>query len=89
MAHFFAGDAPFAAYATTLFLTATTYVMAGIAREQVCTYMCPYARFQAVMFDKDTLIVSYDEARGEGASGRAKLGRDLKTREDARAGRRR
>ena len=74
----FAGDAPFAAYATTLFLTATTYVMAGIAREQVCTYMCPYARFQAVMFDRDTLIVSYDTERGEGRAGRARLGRDLK-----------
>jgi len=81
VAHFFVGDAPFAAYATTLFLTATTYVMAGIAREQVCTYMCPYARFQAVMFDKDTLIVSYDTARGEGANGRSRLGRDLKRRE--------
>jgi len=81
VSHFFAGQAPFAAYATTLFLTATTYVMAGIAREQVCTYMCPYARFQAVMFDKDTLIVSYDERRGEAGKGRARLGRDLKTRE--------
>ena len=79
VAHFFAGEAPFAAYATTMFLTTTTYVMAGVAREQVCTYMCPYARFQAVMFDKDTLIVSYDETRGEGPNGRAKLGRDLKT----------
>jgi len=78
--HFFTGDAPFAAYATALFLTATTYVMAGVAREQVCTYMCPYARFQAVMFDKDTLIVSYDERRGEGAKGRAKLGKGVKTR---------
>lgn len=85
VAHFFVGDAPFAAYATTLFLTATTYVMAGIAREQVCTYMCPYARFQAVMFDKDTLIVSYDDARGEGTSGRSRLGRDLKTRDKREA----
>lgn len=79
--HFFTGEAPFAAYATTLFLTTTTYVMAGIAREQVCTYMCPYARFQAVMFDKDTLIVSYDTQRGEGESGRSKLGKSLKTKE--------
>ena len=78
---FFAGEAPFAAYATTVFLTATTYVMAGIAREQVCTYMCPYARFQSVMFDKDTLIVSYDEARGGDERGRAKLAAGLKTRE--------
>ncbi len=80
---FLTGQAPFAAYATTLFLTATTYVMAGVAREQVCTYMCPYARFQAVMFDKDTLIVSYDATRGEGVRGRARLGKTLKDR-DAR-----
>ncbi|MCK7581462.1 MAG: hypothetical protein MZV65_41420 [Chromatiales bacterium] len=40
-----------AAYFTTFFLTATTFVMAGLAREQVCTYMCPYARFQSAMFD--------------------------------------
>lgn len=46
-------------------LTASTYVMAGFAREQVCAYMCPYARFQSGMFDKDTLIISYDAARGE------------------------
>lgn len=84
IAAFFRGEAPFAAYATTLFLTATTYVMAGVAREQVCTYMCPYARFQAVMFDKDTLIVSYDRDRGEGAQGRSKLGGDLKTRDQRR-----
>ena len=77
---FFTGQAPFAAYATTMFLTTTTYVMAGVAREQVCTYMCPYARFQAVMFDADTLIVSYHETRGEGDKGRAKLGGQLKTR---------
>ena len=42
-----------------------TYLMAGFAREQVCNYMCPYARFQSVMFDKDTLIITYDEKRGE------------------------
>lgn len=47
------------------FFTAATYMNAGWLREQVCTHMCPYARFQSVMFDKDTLIVSYDEARGE------------------------
>ena len=48
-----------------LALTFTTYLMAGYAREQVCTYMCPYARFQSAMFDRDTLIISYDEQRGE------------------------
>ncbi|HEY0825093.1 MAG TPA: cytochrome c oxidase accessory protein CcoG, partial [Ramlibacter sp.] len=42
-----------------------TYGNAGFMREQVCKYMCPYARFQSAMFDKDTLIVSYDAARGE------------------------
>lgn len=47
------------------FFTATTYINAGWMREQVCIYMCPYARFQSAMFDKDTLIVSYDTARGE------------------------
>jgi cytochrome c oxidase accessory protein FixG len=42
-----------------------TYGNAGFLREQVCKYMCPYARFQSAMFDRDTLIVSYDSARGE------------------------
>lgn len=49
----------------TLFFTLATYINAGWMREQVCTYMCPYARFQSVMFDSDTLIVSYDPGRGE------------------------
>ena len=48
-----------------IFFTLATYINAGWMREQVCLYMCPYARFQSVMFDKDTLIVSYDEKRGE------------------------
>ncbi|KZX36603.1 cytochrome c oxidase accessory protein CcoG [Wohlfahrtiimonas chitiniclastica] len=80
------GDAPFAAYGAILFITTTTFVMAGFAREQVCSYMCPYARFQGVMFDKDTLVVAYDEKRGEGAKGRAKPTkelRDLETRHEA------
>lgn len=46
-------------------LTFTTYLMAGFARQQVCKYMCPYARFQSAMFDRDTLIISYDDRRGE------------------------
>ena len=49
----------------TIFFTLATYINAGWMREQVCTYMCPYARFQSVMFDHDTLIVSYDKQRGE------------------------
>jgi cytochrome c oxidase accessory protein FixG len=42
-----------------------TYGNAGYMREQVCMYMCPYARFQGVMFDPDTLIITYDQQRGE------------------------
>lgn len=48
-----------------LFYGLATYGNAGYLREQVCLYMCPYARFQSAMFDKDTLIVSYDDNRGE------------------------
>lgn len=51
--------------AWTVFFTLATYINAGWLREQVCKYMCPYARFQSVMFDRDTLIVSYDPKRGE------------------------
>jgi len=47
-----------------------TYGNAGYMREQVCKYMCPYARFQSAMFDKDTLIISYDTDRGEPRGGR-------------------
>ncbi len=47
------------------FFTAATYLNAGWMREQVCMYMCPYARFQSAMFDPDTLIISYDSKRGE------------------------
>ena len=49
----------------TLFYGFATYGNAGFMREQVCKYMCPYARFQGAMFDRDTLIITYDEARGE------------------------
>ena len=54
-----------------------TYGNAGFLREQVCKYMCPYARFQSAMFDRDTLIVSYDAARGDPRGTRAR-GADLK-----------
>jgi cytochrome c oxidase accessory protein FixG len=53
-----------------LFYGFATYGNAGYMREQVCKYMCPYARFQSAMFDKDTLIISYDESRGEPRGGR-------------------
>ncbi|MDZ4355526.1 MAG: cytochrome c oxidase accessory protein CcoG [Variovorax sp.] len=49
-----------------------TYGNAGFLREQVCKYMCPYARFQSAMFDKDTMIVTYDEQRGEPRGARSK-----------------
>jgi cytochrome c oxidase accessory protein FixG len=48
-----------------LFYGFATYGNAGWMREQVCKYMCPYARFQSAMFDKDTLIITYDDQRGE------------------------
>jgi cytochrome c oxidase accessory protein FixG len=49
-----------------------TYGNAGFMREQVCKYMCPYARFQSAMFDRDTLIISYDEKRGEPRGSRSR-----------------
>jgi cytochrome c oxidase accessory protein FixG len=55
-----------------LFYSLATYGNAGFMREQVCKYMCPYARFQSAMFDKDTLIVTYDEGRGEPRGARSK-----------------
>jgi len=55
-----------------LFYGFATYGNAGWLREQVCKYMCPYARFQSAMFDKDTLIVTYDAARGEPRTARPK-----------------
>ena len=54
------------------FFTAATYLNAGWLREQVCLYMCPYARFQSVMFDPDTRVVSYDPNRGEPRGNRKK-----------------
>ena len=61
----------------TIFFTSATYINAGWLREQVCLHMCPYARFQSVMFDQDTLIVSYDSKRGE-ARGSRKRGSDYR-----------
>jgi cytochrome c oxidase accessory protein FixG len=55
-----------------LFYGFATYGNAGYMREQVCKYMCPYARFQSAMFDKDTLIITYDAGRGEPRGSRSK-----------------
>lgn len=58
-------DVPWSVGGWILGLTGSTYLMAGYAREQICTYVCPYSRFQSAMFDKDTLVIAYDEKRGE------------------------
>ncbi|WP_425339454.1 cytochrome c oxidase accessory protein CcoG [Methylotenera oryzisoli] len=54
------------------FYAFATYGNAGFLREQICKHMCPYARFQSAMFDNDTLIVTYDQERGEPRSGRSR-----------------
>jgi cytochrome c oxidase accessory protein FixG len=59
------GQAPFVAYATIGVLTFTTYSLAGLMREQVCTYMCPWPRIQSAMLDEDSFIVTYKAWRGE------------------------
>ncbi|MBT8433584.1 MAG: cytochrome c oxidase accessory protein CcoG [Gammaproteobacteria bacterium] len=61
-----------------LFYSFATYGNAGFMREQVCKYMCPYARFQSAMFDADTLIVAYHPERGE-PRGSRRRGTDLKS----------
>ncbi|MDI9245720.1 cytochrome c oxidase accessory protein CcoG [Marinobacter sp. CHS3-4] len=60
------------AYFWVSFFTVATYLNAGWMREQVCLYMCPYARFQSVMFDPNTRVVSYDPNRGEPRGSRKK-----------------
>ncbi|HHN72554.1 MAG TPA: 4Fe-4S dicluster domain-containing protein, partial [Thermopetrobacter sp.] len=62
---FFTGQAPFVAYSTVAIMGAITYVFAGHMREQVCIYMCPWPRIQGAMVDEDTLIVTYNDWRGE------------------------
>ncbi len=61
----FAGEAPFVAYATIGILTATTYILGGLLREQVCIYMCPWPRIQGAMLDEKSLLVTYKYWRGE------------------------
>jgi cytochrome c oxidase accessory protein FixG len=62
---FWTGAASTAVYGFTLLFTATTYLLAGWAREQVCTYMCPWPRFQSAMLDEQSFIVTYQRWRGE------------------------
>ena len=69
---FFSLSASLGALVWIAIFTCLTYINAGWLREQVCLYMCPYARFQSVMFDANTLIVSYDVGRGEPRGSRKK-----------------
>ncbi len=64
--------APPVAYITVAILTATTYVLGGLMREQVCTYMCPWPRIQAAMLDESSLVVTYNDWRGEPRTRHAK-----------------
>jgi cytochrome c oxidase accessory protein FixG len=59
------GTAPMVAYVFLGIFTATTYLLGGIAREQVCIYMCPWPRIQGAMLDRDSLFISYRDIRGE------------------------
>jgi cytochrome c oxidase accessory protein FixG len=62
---FWSGTAAPIAYATVAFLTATTFVLGGFLREQVCIYMCPWPRIQSAMLDEKSLLVTYKDWRGE------------------------
>jgi cytochrome c oxidase accessory protein FixG len=77
----FAGRASVEVYFFIGLFTATTYLLAGWAREQVCTYMCPWPRFQAAMFDENTLTVTYQGWRGE-PRGKHKAGQSWEGRGD-------
>jgi len=69
---FFTLQAGFWAVVSVLFFTVCTYGNAGWMREIMCTHICPYARFQSAMFDKDTYTVTYDERRGENRGPRSR-----------------
>ncbi|WP_261816316.1 cytochrome c oxidase accessory protein CcoG [Vibrio gallicus] len=69
---FFTLNASFWAYFWVLFFAGCTYANAGWMRSIVCIHMCPYARFQSAMFDKDTFIVGYDTKRGESRGPRSR-----------------
>ncbi|MBB4953451.1 cytochrome c oxidase accessory protein FixG [Agrobacterium vitis] len=69
---FVTGEAASIAYVTVAILTATTYVFGGLMREQVCIYMCPWPRIQGAMLDENSLVVTYNDWRGEPRSRHAK-----------------
>ena len=62
---FFTGQSSLTIYALCGVFASTTYLLGGLAREQVCLYMCPWPRFQGAMFDEHTLLVTYEDWRGE------------------------
>lgn len=77
---FFTLEAGFWASTSVIFFAFCTYGNAGWMREIMCTHICPYARFQSAMFDKDTFTVAYDEKRGEGRGPRARKDTNYKER---------
>ena len=85
VARFFQGQASLTAYLTVGILTVTTYAAAGWMREQICTYICPYGRFQSVMYAPQTLAVHYDARRGENVQGRAAARAGLRTLDERHA----
>jgi cytochrome c oxidase accessory protein FixG len=74
-------EAPLLAYLFIGIFTATTYILGGLAREQVCIYMCPWPRIQGAMFDRDSLLITYRGWRGE-PSGPHKAGQSWEGRGD-------
>jgi cytochrome c oxidase accessory protein FixG len=76
---FFVGQANAAVYVSVALFTGGTYLLAGFMREQVCFWLCPYARIQGVMLDRTTIVPTYDEGRGE-PRGRMKKGETEETR---------
>ncbi len=82
--HFFTGEAPAAAYLTAGILTVTTYMAAGLLREHVCMFICPYGRFQSAMYDPETLTVHYDRGRGEREKGRTPARSGMRGYDDRR-----
>ena len=82
---FFTGTGLAGGYFAVLVLTVLTYMAGGVAREQICLYACPYARFQGVMYEADTLAVTYDIKRGEAEKGRSIPVQGLKTHEERQA----
>jgi len=82
---FITGHAHPTAYFTIVLLGMSTYAAGGLAREQICIYICPYARFQSVMYEQDTLAPSYDSRRGEGTAGRVVPKEGVRTLEERQA----